>query len=200
MQLLVVLLLSFFLGGLPTGYVLGKTLAHTDIRKSGSGNIGSTNVLRTLGVKVGLLTFAGDFGKGALSVFLAHLLLPNDPLATALALFFSVFGHCYSPFLHFTGGKGVATICGAMMMVNAPLTIVWLGVFFLIVFSTRLVSLGSILSVSGAALYTFVFTAHPLVIRFALVLCAVVCVYRHKENIERLRRGTEPRLGGSHVG
>lgn len=200
MQLLVVLLLSYFLGGLPTGYVLGKTLAHTDIRQSGSGNIGSTNVLRTLGVKVGLLTFVGDFGKGALAVLLAHLLLPTDPLATALALFFSVFGHCYSPFLHFTGGKGVATICGAMMIVNAPLTRLWLGVFILIVYFTSLVSLGSLLAVSGAALYTLFFTEHPLVIRLALVLCALVCVYRHKENIERLCKGEEPRLGGFHVG
>lgn len=199
MRFLTVLLLSYFLGGLPTGLLLGKLLAHTDIRKQGSGNIGSTNALRTLGWKVGLLTFAGDFGKGALAVLVARMMVPSDPLAVALAMFFVVFGHCYSPFLHFTGGKGVATICGAMMAVDVVLTLFWLGLFFLIVVFSRLVSLGSILAVSGAALHTLLFTAHPLVIRVALLLCAMVCIYRHKENIERLLQGKEPRLGGHHA-
>ncbi|MBY0584258.1 glycerol-3-phosphate 1-O-acyltransferase PlsY [Murdochiella sp. Marseille-P8839] len=199
MQLLAVLLLSYFLGGLPTGLLLGKALANTDIRQSGSGNIGSTNALRTLGIKIGLLTFAGDFGKGALAVWLARLLVPYDPLAIAFALFFSVFGHCYSPFLHFSGGKGVATICGAMMVVDAPLTLFWLAVFFIIVISSRLVSLGSLLAVSGSTIQTLFFTGHPPVIRVALLFCAVVCVYRHKENIHRLVHGKEARLGDNHA-
>ncbi|WP_066924027.1 glycerol-3-phosphate 1-O-acyltransferase PlsY [Murdochiella massiliensis] len=199
MHLLAVLLFSYFLGGLPTGLLLGKTLAHTDIRQSGSGNIGSTNVLRTLGVKIGLLTFAGDFGKGALSIWFARLLVPYDPLATALALFFSVFGHCYSPFLHFYGGKGVATICGAMMVVDTPLTLFWLAIFFVIVIGTRFVSLGSLLAVSGSTIYTLFFTAHPPVIRVALLFCALVCVYRHKDNIQRLIQGKEARIGGDHA-
>lgn len=200
MRLVAVLLLSYFLGGLPTGLLLGKALAHTDIRESGSGNIGSTNALRTYGVKIGLMTFAGDFCKGAIAVLLARYLAPYDPLAVALAVFFSVFGHCYSPFLHFTGGKGVATICGTMMAVDPMLTLFWLGIFFLIVVLTRLVSLGSLSAVCGAAVYTLMFTTHPLAIRLALLLCALVCVHRHQENIRRLLQGSEHRMGGHHDG
>lgn len=199
MRLVGIIVISFLLGGLPTGLLLGKVLAHKDIRQSGSGNIGATNALRTLGIGFGILTFAGDLLKGILAVFLARVIAPADPLGVALAMFFAVFGHCYSPFLGFSGGKGVATVCGVMMAVDPPLTLCWLGVFFIIVAVTRLVSLGSITTIFCAALYTLFFTTHPFVIKVALLLCASVSIFRHHENMRRLLNGSEKRLGADHA-
>lgn len=184
--------LSYLLGSVPTGYLVAR-LRGIDIRRHGSGNIGSTNVLRTLGRGAAAVTLLGDVAKGWAGVWLGWSVGP-DPLWSALAAVLVVVGHCWSPFLGFRGGKGVATGFGAALglapWATLPAALVW-GVLLL---SWRYVSLAS-LSAAVCLPLGVLLLGYPLPAVGAGGAIALLVIARHRENIGRLLAGTERRLG-----
>ena len=189
----VYLLGAYVLGSMPTGVVLARVLGRADPRSSGSGNTGATNVARTLGWRLGALTLLGDLAKGLLPVLIGRW----ADLGTAwisLAAVLAVIGHVYSVFLAFDGGKGVATGLGAFLGLAPLATGIAVGVFAVVVASTRLVSLASI---SAALVVPIAAAVDPATRGVAPAAAAVagLIVVRHKENIGRLLRREEPRFG-----
>ncbi len=187
------ILIAYLLGSIPFGYIFGK-LFGTDIRKKGSGNTGATNALRVMGWKLGLLTYIFDFLKGYVSLFVGQKLgVPNWAIAGIILA--SMIGHCYSVFLSFKGGKGVATGSGLLAYLSPKCALATVVVFISIVYISRYVSLASILSGVFGVILILVFTDLPLVVKCAMVLAAIIIIRRHSENISRLRMGNERKLG-----
>ena len=148
---LIIIIVAYLLGNISTSYIVAKKLAGVDIRTQGSGNAGSTNVLRTLGKKAGALTFIGDVLKGLIAVllakFIAYIAHLDQATCAYLAVVAVVLGHNYPVFLGFKGGKGVATSLGSMLGMNPIIALTCLGFFIIIVAITKYVSLGSILGI-----------------------------------------------------
>ncbi len=201
---------AFLLGSIPFGLIISKVFYHTDIREHGSGNIGTTNAIRTMGKVGGYAVFILDFGKGLLSGVLALAfswwLLPGGGLApgspvsydTMLGISFlaCVWGHVFSPWLKFKGGKGIAVAVGCLFMVFGPVgACLELALFIVVVVVTKYVSLGSMAAAVACpflALFFF-WGAWPTVVLCALV--GLTVLWAHRENISRLRAGTESRVG-----
>ena len=181
------LLLAYLLASLPTGLMLGAVLADTDPRDGGSRNIGATNVYRLMGRRMGLLTFAGDVLKGAVPVAIAPLVLDAPWFAGAVAIV-TFSGHCWSAFLEFRGGKGVATAAGALLVLVPLVTLGCLGVWALLVKLTRKSSLGSLCA--AVLMPTLVYLQRPELLWAAAVLTTGV-IWRHRGNVSRLISGTE---------
>jgi len=168
-----------------------------DIRTQGSGNAGSTNVLRTLGKKAGIMTFVGDLLKGVIAVLIAKAISTIAHIdivtATYIAVVFAVIGHNWPIFLGFRGGKGVATSLGAMIAVNPIVALSCFAFFILIVYVTKYVSLGSVIGVCTSPIIMF-FIGNDKGLAVALFLSASV-IFKHRENIKRLLNGTERKIG-----
>lgn len=186
---------AYLLGSIPSGYVVG-TLAGVDVRKAGSGNIGATNVARTLGKRLGVLTLLADTAKGYLPVLIA-LWLELTPLAVSLVAIGAFFGHLYPLFLRFRGGKGVATAFGALLAIAPGATLILVGAFGVVILSSRRISLGSITAALAAPFALWSVSAAAPFIAMSVVLGAMVIV-RHRDNIKRLLAGTEPRFGSAN--
>jgi glycerol-3-phosphate acyltransferase PlsY len=187
-------LAAYAIGAIPVGFLVGRAFGIGDIRRHGSGNIGMTNVLRTAGKLPAILTLVGDVAKGALAVVAGGALGGGEPAATAAAAVAAVAGNCWSVFLGFRGGKGVATGLGAMLWL-VPLAMVPAVIVFLVVtLTTRYVSLGSLLSAIGVPLAALAL-GYPGLAVAAAAVTALIVVVRHRENIDRLRLGTERRVG-----
>lgn len=187
-----ILFFSYLLGSIPNGLIFGKLIWKKDLRKIGSGNIGATNAWRNLGKKAGLLIFALDFLKGALSVLLAEK-LSGEPALMILAGLFAILGHSFSLFLKFHGGKGVATGLGVIAMLMPKVTAIVFVIWLAIVFVTRYVSLGSIIASICVPLFA-IFFGEPTEFILLGALAAVFITIRHKENISRLANGTENKV------
>jgi acyl phosphate:glycerol-3-phosphate acyltransferase len=188
---ILLLVCAYFLGSIPTGLLLARAMG-VDIRSSGSGNIGATNVYRTMGRKVGILTLVGDCLKGLLPVLAAKWLgLPEIWVAAiGLAAFL---GHVYTVFLGFKGGKGVATALGVFIGA-APLALVGgIVVFAGVLYRWRYVSAASIAAAATVPLAVLLTTGRPELIGMSCVI-ALIVIYRHRENISRLRAGTESKF------
>jgi glycerol-3-phosphate acyltransferase PlsY len=186
------ILASYILGSIPFGFITGK-IFNLDIREHGSGNVGATNVFRTLGPVPGVMVFILDFLKGLGAVYLA-ISLNQDPIVIILCGVAVILGHSYSIFLNFTGGKGIATGVG-MLTGIAPLpAMIALGLALLVMATTKYVSLGSLVGTTTALILIFVFKL-PLPYLIFGVIIAVLIFYRHRENIKRLFSGTEKKLG-----
>ena len=183
---------SDLLGSVPSGFIVGK-LSGLDVRKAGSGNIGATNVARLLGKKGGLLTLVADTAKGFIPVFAVQQMGLSDRIA-ALVGVAAFLGHLYPIFLKFKGGKGVATAFGILLGLAPLATIILLGVFAAVGFTTRIVSLSSMLTAAAAPLVLWLFYYSPPYIVMAAFM-AIMIVFRHYGNIQRLLNGTEPRFG-----
>jgi len=193
MTAIVVLIVSaYLLGSVPSGYLLGK-LAGIDVRIVGSGNIGATNVARAVGRWQGALTLVADAAKGFLPALIA-IQLGMQPLAIASSAAAAFLGHIYPLFLKFQGGKGVATAFGTLLAIAPVATLVLLALFALVVFSSRIVSLSTMVTAAAAPLVLWLFYQPPAIIGMGFFYAAVI-VLRHHGNIERLRAGTEPRFG-----
>ncbi len=187
--ILLTTVLPFLFGSIPFGYVVGK-LKGVDVRQHGSGNIGATNVSRVLGKKYGALVLLLDALKGVLPVLIVKLAgLPEE--YQVLSGLFAVLGHCFSPFLKFRGGKGVATGLGAFIVISPKITLLAFFVFLAVFILTRYVSLSSITAaLSYPLLYRFL--EKPSELSFILVsLTALVIVGKHHSNIKRLLKGEE---------
>ena len=194
---LIIIITAYLLGNISTSYIVAKRLAGVDIRTQGSGNAGSTNVLRTLGKKAGALTFIGDVLKGLIAVLIARFIAYganlDDTTCAYLAVVAVVLGHNYPVFLGFKGGKGVATSLGSMLGMNPLVALSCLGFFIIIVAITKYVSLGSILGIGLSPIIMMINhnTKGVLVTLFLAISVAIT----HRENIKRLLNGTERKLG-----
>lgn len=187
----IILLNAFILGSIPFAYIISWMWARIDIRTLGSGNVGATNVLRVVGVVPASLTFLCDAGKGMLAVAVAGG--GGDLKLVALCGIVVVLGHCYSPFLRFKGGKGMATAAGVALFLM-PLGCVPLAILFvLVVLISRMVSLGSIIIAVMLPVTALIFPYPTQYVWMSLALAALI-VFRHRENIVRLRAGTEGRI------
>jgi glycerol-3-phosphate acyltransferase PlsY len=190
---------SYLVGSIPSGMVIGK-LRGIDIREYGSGNIGTTNVLRTLGARFGAIVLVADVLKGVIAVLLARYII-ETPTGEMAAGFAAVAGHDWSLFLKFKGGRGVATSLGALlpMAMPAPLTgVVGLAVFILITVASRYVSLasmgGSVAAVVAMAVFVGLDRVPWQYLVYIVVVVALI-IYQHRDNIARLRAGTESKMG-----
>jgi len=198
--------LAFLLGSIPFGLLLGKVRG-IDIREHGSGNIGSTNVFRTLGKKSGIICLILDILKGFFPVFLARQFVPDDTgghtieVLTALA---SILGHNYSPWIGFKGGKGIATSGGAILALMPAAVVILIIIFVIFTFTTKYVSIGSIATGFALPIVTIYGSWHhgkiadgtwnkPLFL-FSIVAGALA-IWKHRSNINRLRAGTENKIG-----
>ncbi|MFN7992827.1 MAG: glycerol-3-phosphate 1-O-acyltransferase PlsY [Bryobacteraceae bacterium] len=185
------LLLAYLLGDIPFGYLLVKVTTGRDVRVSGSGNIGATNVLRTTGRAAGVLTLLLDIAKGYLAVWIEARLTGGSPEWMAGAALAVMIGHSYPVFLKFRGGKAVAAFVGAYLCLTPlPLAAV-LVVFVIIVAWSRHISLGSILAAGTFPFAVWLIEHPPAVVVISALLGGVLIIYRHRENIVRLREGTE---------
>ncbi|MGR6328894.1 glycerol-3-phosphate 1-O-acyltransferase PlsY [Sphingomonas sp. XXL09] len=185
------LVIGYLLGSIPFGVILTRIGGAGDLRQIGSGNIGATNVLRTGRKGLAAATLLLDLLKGAVAVWLiAWLFLGNEPVAAAAAFI----GHCYPVWLRFRGGKGVATLMGIVLALHWPIgllyAVVWLGLLALI----RISSVAGMAAAVAAPVGAAVFGRFDLVM--LLLALAAIVLWKHRENIERLATGTEPRIGG----
>jgi glycerol-3-phosphate acyltransferase PlsY len=206
---LVIAIVAYLLGAIPFGLIIGRRMANVDIRRHGSGNIGATNVFRTLGTRLGLITALLDLAKAALAVWLSMLIIGDDvflvagrdihvQFAQCLAAITVMVGHNWSVYIGFKGGKGVACFFGGLLVINWMVALVGMAAGIIVVLATRYVSLGSMLA-SLCVLLTMVILAllaivAPLYALYGLVAAGLI-IYRHRSNITRLRAGTELKLG-----
>lgn len=201
-SILLCLLAGYILGGISGGHVAGK-LYHTDVREHGSGNLGATNVLRTLGIKAAIITFAVDVLKVILPLLIVrYFLFPQyapfsyeNQLLVLYIAFGAVIGHNFPMTLNFHGGKGVACLAATILMFDWRMAILEFIVFFTIVLITKYVSLGSI-TVSVIFLL-WIFFVHDATLHMALIAAAfpVSVIFMHRSNIVRLIKGTENKIG-----
>ncbi len=201
------LAIGYLCGLIQTGYIIGK-IKGVDIRKHGSGNAGTTNALRTMGLKYGLLVFAGDCLKCGLAILIIHFIyrdLKPDmlPLLKLYAVTGTILGHNYPFYLNFKGGKGIAATAGLVFFLCGPLmSILGLATFFGIFFITHYVSLGSVLVYVGIIIEAFILSkngyfgeavATTYFAEFNIIIFLLACMawWKHRENIARLINGTE---------
>ena len=193
MVTVLLLLVGFGLGSIPTGVLIARWQKGVDIRQHGSGNIGMTNVLRTVGKAAAAGTLLGDLAKGLIPVVLALTWLPS-PWAIGLVGLAAILGHMYPLFAGFHGGKGVATTLGAFTpLLTGPLLVACL-VWVVCVAVRRQVSLGSLAAAAALPLVALVWQA-PAGYAVCALAAAALIWYRHRENIQRLLAGTEPTIG-----
>lgn len=192
------LLGGFLLGSIPFGYVIVRLVRGEDIRTSGSGNIGATNVGRVLGRGGWLATLLLDGGKGAVAVLVAQSVAPPSAAAAAGAVagLGAILGHCYSPWMGFRGGKGVATMLGTFAVLSPAGTLAAVVAFLLVAVATRYVSAASLAAAAALTGY-LLWTGVGQALQLAAVVTLVVVVVRHRANIGRLLRGQEARIGSS---
>lgn len=186
-------ILSYLIGSIPTGYLLFKLKEKKDIRAYGSRNIGATNVLRTSGFSLAIIVLILDVAKGLLPAVLAREITASPALGLGCC-FLAVLGHCYPIFLRFRGGKGVATSCGIFAVYSWPSLLTCALIFFLIVFITKFVSLGSLMASLLIVPLTYFFH-RDLNLTAVSFLFTLVIWLRHRDNLKRLWRGEENRLG-----
>jgi glycerol-3-phosphate acyltransferase PlsY len=191
MTLLLVIAFAYLCGSIPTGVIIANRLG-VDVRKIGSGNIGATNVARSVGKKAGLLTLIGDVIKGLFPVLVVRVLdLGETPLAcTAVAAFL---GHLFSPFLGFSGGKGVATGLGVFLGLSPQAILLAFGLFALTFAVSRIVSLASLVAAGATPILLFLLS-YPKGHVWAGILIASLIIIRHHENIARLLKGQEQKF------
>lgn len=201
---------AFFIGAIPFGLILGRVFGHTDIRKAGSGNIGTTNALRVAGPKVAALTLLLDCLKGAVCVLIARpiiaslgfdmpvsVMAPGAPGDWMLALIClaGIWGHIFSPYLHFKGGKGIAVGLGVICAWYWPIGLSLLGFFVVGVAITKFVSVGSLAAAIGLPIATVcVFPYASLSLKFIMALIGITVVWAHRTNIKKLMAGKESKL------
>ncbi|MEO9146269.1 MAG: glycerol-3-phosphate 1-O-acyltransferase PlsY [Ginsengibacter sp.] len=201
MKEFILIVLAYFIGSIPTAIIVSKSFFNIDIREYGSGNMGATNTFRVLGPKFGTIVMIGDMLKGILAVALYNLLpyyLTNELDRTNLMIglgLAAVLGHIYPIWAGFRGGKGVATLFGMVLAIQPIVAINCVGVFLLVLYLTRYVSLSSILA--GVALpicVLWIYNEQEVFYRVFAVAVAALIVLTHQKNISRLLKGNEGRV------
>jgi acyl phosphate:glycerol-3-phosphate acyltransferase len=201
MKELLLIITAYLIGSIPTALIISKSIFDIDIREYGSGNMGATNTFRVLGAKYGTIVMVGDMLKGIFAVALYNLLpyyLTNELDRTNLMIglgMAAVVGHIYPVWAQFRGGKGVATLFGMLLAIQPVVAVSCVGVFLLVLFLTRYVSLSSILA--GVALpicVLWIYNEKEVFYRVFAVAVAALIVLTHQKNIGRLLKGNESRV------
>ena len=192
MPLFLACVVSYLIGSIPNGLIFGKLFWGVDLREYGSHNIGATNAWRTLGKGPGFLIFFLDFLKGVCGVYLGSL-TDSSPTSLVLGGLMAIVGHSCSLFLRFKGGKGVATGLGVIAMLMPKTTILIFLLWFLLVYFTGYVSLGSVVAASFVPFLAWWGHEPEAYIVFGIT-AAIFVIYRHKTNIQRLLAGTESKI------
>lgn len=189
-----IVLTAYLLGSIPFGYLLVKWVKGVDVRKQGSGNIGMTNVWRVAGAKWGIATFILDVSKGVLAVWLAHHFDPGDDLLEVVSGLAALLGNVFSVFLKFQGGKGIGISTGIFFYLLPIESSAGLASFILALLLTRMISVGSLLGVSVMMVLTL---NHSGINWFSGLAVAATATtwWTHRENIKRILRGTENKIG-----
>ena len=197
MQILISSLMGYLIGSIPFALVIGKVFYNTDIREHGSGNLGGTNAGRTLGAKAGIAVSILDVLKATIAMIITSLFAKE---AVIYAGFFATFGHCFPIFANFKGGKAVSTAFGFLLGINLFIThqpvvqfILPLVIFFVLLFFTKMVSLSAMLSLVSASIFLFT-TQSNYTISVAFSIITIIVIWRHRENIERIKNGTENKI------
>lgn len=211
--IIIAVFISYLIGSIPWGYIIPKVFKNIDIREHGSKNVGSTNVTRTLGKKYGVPVFLLDCFKGALPILIVKYLLTgqlhgdlNYINSYDIAIIYGVFagvGHIFSIFLRGKGGKAVATGVGAVIALNPIVGLSGIAIFFIVAFSTRYVSIGSVVAtfLVGVGMWVSVpfmpgqTYANQIFNLIAISLMVLLIIYMHKKNFIRLKNGTENKIG-----
>lgn len=204
----IIAILSYLLGSLNFGVILSNTVKKEDVRDSGSGNAGTTNMMRTYGKTLGLLTIAGDILKVMVAIWIAFKVMDVEELKVTLdnasdypqvvlksfAGLFAVLGHIFPCFFKFKGGKGVATSGGMVIMIDWRIALILLIIFALTILITKYVSLGSILMAVFYPVFIGIFYKDIILVLIATVFTIIVVV-AHRENVKRLINHTENKIG-----
>ncbi|MBU0904252.1 MAG: glycerol-3-phosphate 1-O-acyltransferase PlsY [Firmicutes bacterium] len=198
MNTVIILVIAYLLGSIPSALWVGKLLYKTDIREHGSGNLGGTNTFRTLGVKAGLIVSILDILKGTTATLLPLLpFFSNTDVHPLILGVLAVIGHMFPIFAQFKGGKAVATSGGVLLAYHWPLFVIMLAGFFIVLKLTKMVSLTSMILAMLGLLYTILYNIFyrvdiPLLI--VIILLATFILYRHRANMTRIKAGTEPKV------
>jgi len=194
MKIALIIISCYLLGSIPFGYIVGKLFKKVDIRELGSGNIGTTNAFRILGPPLASLVLIGDIGKGIFSIYLVQYLNIDNLLIITIAGLAVICGHDWSIFLGFKGGKGIATTFGVVFALNPIISILAVIVWVVVLIITRYASLSSILAVISIMIFTILFKQpYEYIVLGALII--ILSIFKHKENIERLKSGKERKIG-----
>jgi glycerol-3-phosphate acyltransferase PlsY len=189
--LIVIAILAYLLGSVPFGIVITRAMGLGDLRKIGSGNIGATNVLRTGNKGAALATLVLDAAKGGVAVLIARALFADD--AAQLAGLAAFLGHLFPVWLGFRGGKGVATFLGILIALAWPVGVAVCGTWLVVALLTRISSVAALMAAATSPLWLFWFgEGQMLLLAFLLTLLVYA---RHTRNLQRLKAGTEPRIG-----
>lgn len=204
-------IIAYFIGSFNTAIILSKSMSGDDIREMGSGNAGMTNMMRNYGKKAGVITLICDMIKGILCVTVVTLLLrafgeENYSVIMVgqyVAALFAVIGHIFPIYYGFKGGKGIAVIVGAILLVDFRVALTCLAVFLILVYFTKMVSVGSICAIAMFPVTTLIYQTFltkmeaGLYNMFIALLVAVIIIYKHHENITRILNGTENKIGSN---
>jgi len=192
MKLLLLIVLAFMIGSIPFGTIIA-TVKGVALRQVGSGNVGATNVLRTIGVWPAVFTLIGDIAKGMAAVAIGKYFLGDTPIVGTIG-FAAVLGHTHSLFLGFKGGKGVATSIGVLLLYVPKVAVITILIWIIVVSFTRYSSLGAIIALGLLPLSILLFDFGKEKLIFS-ILIAVLILLKHSTNIKRLVSGKEPRIG-----
>jgi len=191
---------AYLIGSIPTAYIVAKITRGIDIRMVGSGNVGATNVYRTMGFVAGAVVMIIDIAKGALATYYMPLVCANPDVrpgyeftASLLIAISVIAGHVWPIFLGFRGGKGVATTAGVLLILAPNVLLGAFIVWFLLFVAVRIVSLASILAGISLPIFGFIFKVRIELVIFLAVIC-LLDVYKHRANVKRLLRGREKKL------
>ena len=202
-QFLGMIIIGYLMGAIPCGVIISKMVRGIDVREYGSGSMGMTNVMRTVGAKAGLIVLVADLLKGAVAVALAwavfysanHDMVHWGQMAGGAS---AVIGHSWPVYIGFRGGRGIATAAGAILVISWPIGLICLATFLFMVAIFRYISLGSITAAIGLVVSMVVFficySGPTAYLAFSLVVAPIV-IFRHRANIKRLLAGTEPKIG-----
>ncbi|NOY14468.1 MAG: glycerol-3-phosphate acyltransferase [Deltaproteobacteria bacterium] len=181
---------AYLIGAIPTGVIMTKLAGGEDIRQLGSGNIGATNVYRTAGRKLGVITLLGDCLKAVIPLLIADYAFHYQGGALALVGLAAFIGHCFPIYLGFKGGKGVATALGVFLVLSPQSILAALILFILVLWRWRYISLASISAAAAIPFLILLFERSLPVFLVSLAIAGIV-IWRHRANIDRLRTGTE---------
>lgn len=195
MIVIVYILIGYLFGCIQTGYIISKFYKGIDLRQHGSGNLGTTNAIRVMGKKLGLLTFIGDFSKAIIAFMLVKYLLEAGDVGGLYAGIGSVLGHNFPFYLNFKGGKGIAVTGGVMLCVNPIATIIIIAGMLLIILVTRYVSLASITAMLAMSVWAGFMFRNDIEMMLLTFFLAALAIFMHRSNIKRLINGTENKFG-----
>ncbi|MBK2402386.1 glycerol-3-phosphate 1-O-acyltransferase PlsY [Erysipelothrix sp. strain 2 (EsS2-6-Brazil)] len=197
MEILLASVLGYLLGSIPNALVIGKLFFNTDIREHGSGNLGGTNAGRTLGAKAGVAVAVLDVLKATIAMVITNFLFPD---ATIYAGFFATLGHCFPIFAKFKGGKAVSTAMGFLLGISILVTkrpvlhfIVPVLIFFAVLYLSKMVSLSAMISIITAVVILGI-SQDNIKVTIAFAIIAIIVIYRHRSNIQRIKDGTERKI------